>query len=1107
MVAGHSQKKHEMKRIIVCLLLGGLALSAFCETKVKFDGNGGKATSAIQTFVDGEEYNEVPNAERKGFMFAGWWTEKTGGERFPDSGEFDASLFAGQSAPTLYARWLAIVKLTLKDDSAYAYWDAGESFDYEIADWIFINRPDLFSGELEGKGTIEVLQGMQVNVSVDNYTYDRKDNELSFQKWTVSPSGTDMGGDFLVTSHETEFTMPDVAVTLQATYIDESVCGWLSGYANAHIVGINEDTSIEPPYDAFQWSPDGGKTWYKVTYGKQEWVEDEYWDEELQEWVEDGHWDYVTVEELAMLKAGKYTITWRSTDPDWQAPAKSAAMVYAGYEDSTSSGSFTYIPSVVIDVMTIKDGECTESSAGGAATMSAKDGRAVGKAITFTAKAAKNYVFQGWAFGSEWEGVESPLAANTASWKVEGSEGDGVAWELYDYINPDDLKVHVVAVFKALSDYSADDIEFKYLTSKIGMGYSAKKGDGDSVSVDVRGVVGCSLEYSLRCGVAAYPLSYKLGGKLPAGLKFDAKTGVLSGVPTKPGKATVTIAATDPAKHSKSLAVNIDISALPAWLVGDYRGMMDSNRYYEDGHWEWDETVQDDVWVWDGLVVVKGPKKGALELSVTSAGKVSAKVLTKYGSRSASGNLVWNDPKAEHFEGECDGEDCEEELPEAEFVFDHYVEKDESECYVEFLKDGTIEGYADSYDKSDRSWAGGDLTGMRHDKDLLEKSASAFLDKYYTFAFYSETEAPADDDGYDDYYGDGDGDGDDDPVAKTIKSGYGYLTLKTDKKGVAKVVGQLPDGEKVSVSALLMPVVDDEESSPDDISARLYVFASPSSYKKAGWFAMSLSVKSDGTISSDEGGAWIVPGVSGVSTRSICGPVVEEPDAAVWGLGALYSAAASLENYYWTVLCDYSEEVVQEYSWKETCVDGYGGGDGASGCGTSSSWTEYDYAKAWDFDDLFFNVTVVGDKKGAIGLAQKSPAPWYDKSGDEWNYWEDKKGNVITDPSQLSISFAKATGIFTGKASVYFDYEEPRFNSRTKEYDYTMKHVTATMPYAGVMVREEYDGEVSYTGYGSAVYSYKLTTTDANGKAKAETKKVTLPVALEPADKPEPSEP
>ncbi len=1007
------------KRIILGLLLGGLTLSVFGITKVKFDANGGNASAAVQLFYHGDEYYSLPSASRNGYLFEGWWTEKEGGDRMPNCGEFDARIFP--RGPILYAHWRPLVKLTLKDDSAYVRWDPLESSGEDDLD--LQSRPDIKDGgSHEGKGTVELLEGMRVYVHVDECTFDNKDNRFVFQKWTVSPLSADLGPDFHVPHRETEFTMPGVAVTLQATYIDKSTSGRLTCYASASPSSvISGEEIITPPFDAFEWSPDGGKTWYKARSYEGPWVDYDYG-------------DYPG--DSAVLKAGKYTIKWRSTDPNWDAPNNTTTAVVRVGDDGDNSSScyddstcFVYIPPVVIDVMTIKGGECTASSKGGTATMSSKDGRATGKSITFTAKEAKDYAFQGWAFKENWEGPESPFKAITASWKVEDS--DGVAWELNDYISPDDGKVHVVAVFKALADYSVDDIVFNHLSSKNGIGYSAYERSGGKANVDVRGVVGCSMEYALQCGHAAFPLSYKLDGKLPAGLKFDAKTGVLSGVPTKVGKTSVAIVATARPKISKALTVNIEIMPLPEWLVGDYRGLTAGSGpqgvCYED-------CECDEVWI---------PEGSLLELSVTSAGKVSGKVLTGLGARSVSGSLEWCDLGAEQFSDELYDEGNE---PDVEFRFWHDA-KDDSWCHVNFRPNGTIDGIVDSYDKTtDMYFGGGEMNGMRQNKELLTKSS--FLDKYYTFAFCYQDD------------------------------GYGYLTLKTDKKGGVKVVGQLPNGEKISMSALVLPIVDGS-SVPDDISAHIYVFASPSS-KKYDWVALPLVVTSDGTISiqevehfEDEYGTWMSGAAMGFDNWW------SGAFGGFQGRGALYSEAKTLEGFYWNVFCAWGDKVKFEYSW----VDPYDGR-----CREAISPEQF-------YDKCLFNVAVMGDKKGAINLVQKSPAPWYDKA-DGWNYWYDKKGNEITDPSQLSISFAKATGIFTGKASVYFDYWQPNYKRVAGEYEDmgSVKHTTATLPYSGVMVREENDGEVSYTGFGSAVHTYKYTYEDNNGKIKTDTRKVTLPV-------------
>ena len=294
-----------------------------------------------------------------------------------------------------------------------------------------------------------------------------------------------------------------------------------------------------------------------------------------------------------------------------------------------------------------------------------------------------------------------------------------------------------------------------------------------------------------------------------------------------------------------------------------------------------------------------------------------------------------------------------------------------------------------------------------------------------------------------------------------MQSGYGYLTVKTDKSGGAKVTGQLPDGEKVSMSALVMPF-----SANGSVCARLYLFASPSAYKKEDWFVMALDIDSNGRVESEERSAWTIHATTAYR-EYYNGATDEYPtaDVKVSGKGALYSEAAALDGYYWSAFCAYSSKVAQQVAYKE---------DGR---------TYYDDESAIDLGRYFFDVAVKGDEKGAISLVEKSPAPWVEDG--EWNCWEDKKGNEITDPSQLSISFTMATGIFTGKASVYFDEPKP---------------TSASLPYSGVMIQ---DGAGGYRGFGSAVYTYKYSYHDYYGRAKTDTKKVTLPVSLDPAGAPD----
>ena len=998
-------------------------------TTVKLDANGGSGSSEA-FFVNGYEYGSLDIPYRKGYVFAGWWTAKEGGEHITYGKIFDPADFAGQKTPTLYAHWLKMQKLTLKDDLASASWYLDEEdFDpelyYEIMNSLYASNPE-FEGDgyLVGKGVMEVFPGARVYVSASDSIEDKNGKELAFQKWTVSPSKVNLGSRFHVSYSYAEFTMPSDDVTLQASYIDASTICYLDAYvyASSIYLGYDDETEnsvyINPPYAAFEWSPDNGSTWYKV------WPGNTAYDENGNE----------IYGESALLKPGTYTVTWRSTDSHWAAPTTKTKVVLdnSGNCGSGCSGTvesyyeFTYVPEVVVDVLTYsaEEGTYVKSSVGG--TVNPMDGLVPsGKAITLTAKANKNYVFQGYMWGEYWDGECPSFCVTAASWKL-----NNYGW-LTDYIDLDQ-KVHIVAVFKAVADYSVDDIAFSGFSTSAGGSYDVV----DDV-VNIRAVVGCAVENYLYSAPVAFPLTYKLEGKLPDGLKFDAKTGVLSGVPKKAGTVTVKIVASDPAKNSKPLRVIICVEPLPSGFEGEYRGAMGDSR-----------------------------QEGILEMTVKSDGKVSAKVITRIGTRSVSGTLEWNDPELTYY-------NYFDEDEVSEFRFWH-TDKDDSYCHVNFYSDGTISGDVDSYDKTEDGYVGGDMAGMHQDTELLKQSPC--LDKYYTFAFCATTTESGE--SWDE---------------SEMKSGYGYLTLKTDNKGVAKVTGQLPDGEKVSMSALVMPFA---LETTEGIGARLYLFASPSSYKKLDWFAMMLTVDPSGRVWSEEGAVWTIADKNDYDPCSV--PVT----VTVFGEGARYSEAKTLEEYYWMVSCVWSDAVKQEYSYKYM-------EENEDNPSKPYSWMEYENEYAQDFEGYFFNVAVKGDSKGAISLVEKSPAPWEEKEtykGEDgktytdkwWNYCEDKNGNPITDPSQLSISFTKATGIFTGKASVYFDYWLPscKQNSTTKEIEWseTQKHVTASLPYAGVMIA---DGEGGYTGLGSAVYTYKFTGEDDKGKAKTFTEKVSLPVSLE----------
>jgi len=73
---------------------------------VTFDGNKGKTAEFSRTMTFGSQYGKLPNAIRKGYSFAGWYTQPKGGTKVTSS-----MIFAVTNDQTLYAHWK---KVTVK---------------------------------------------------------------------------------------------------------------------------------------------------------------------------------------------------------------------------------------------------------------------------------------------------------------------------------------------------------------------------------------------------------------------------------------------------------------------------------------------------------------------------------------------------------------------------------------------------------------------------------------------------------------------------------------------------------------------------------------------------------------------------------------------------------------------------------------------------------------------------------------------------------------------------------------------------------------------------------------------------------------------------------
>jgi len=938
--------------------------------KVTFNANGGKVAVSSALYLDGDEYADLPVPTRDGYKFDGWYTAKTGGELVQEGDAVDFSLLDAKS-PTIYAHWLKAYSLTLKGTDVKATYEDD-------------------SGTVTSGPKVSVMEGDAVAVSAPD-SYGMKGVQYVFQHWAPSKA-VDLGADFNPLVPETSLAMPASDVTLTATYIAETKAGYLSASATADAEEVGDGLLAEPPFESFQWSVDG-KNWYP------------------------------NGEEVPVDTGGKsktFSVQWRSLSDSWAAPSgKTSVKVSCEESAYVESAAFVYVPVATAAAITVKDGEWSEGTAGGSATMNPKDGRLLaGKTITFTAKANKNYAFVGWALLDDFDWSEPRFESLQATYKTTSLAMEAT--------NADDFKVHYAAVFRAVSDYRADDMAdvFGAVYDRYGNEVPVDA-DEDGPSASLRAVVGCATSFDVTrgCKASCYPLTFKTSGKLPAGLKFDSKTGVVSGTPTKAESQTFYVTASDPAGNKTTLALAIAVSALSAEVAGEYRALL------RDGD--------------------TGLAAGLMELSVTSAGKVSAKVMTASGTVTVKPELVC----------EIDHGD-ESDAGTYHFIYEKETGTATSGSY-EILRLDPSDGSV-FYEKD--VWSAKGESSVYLVGEPVHVGSSAFADEDFKAAFFSK------------YYtavlraSDGGADGYRFPEELVAP---GYLTATVDNKGGVKIAGKMPDGTAVTASSLLIPLAGGYEAS-------VLVFVAPSGYKKNGYAAIELRIANDGSVSGDEG-AWVTPPLYAAPSDDFTGA-----DETLSGLlqlsveGSIYSEFEKVEEYYLSLSAE-DTGVLLEYSYSDAEKNKVFDTVGAVG----------DFGLLGNPEIAFANNKVSVEKSAKI---------WKDTDG-VYNYFEtkpDRNGDTlpIVNPAEMSMSFTKATGVFSGKFNLYFDYETPKYDRYGDELDPVRNHKAVSVPYAGVVV---HGAGASAYGAGSGQYAGKFTLEyeDANGRPKTKTYSKTWAIGLE----------
>ena len=195
----------------------------------------------------------------------------------------------------------------------------------------------------------------------------------------------------------------------------------------------------------------------------------------------------------------------------------------------------------------------------------------VGKTVTLKATAPKGVAFVGWAAAGDGGSTGGFVAGGTTYSFTMGREN-----------------VALVAKFKK----EVMTVECEALTSR------------ESIPAGVLGAEGgIALDVATESGVKSVKVE-----KLPAGMKYDAKTGLITGAPTKAGDNKVVVTVTAKSGAVAKRTIEVKVAAMPTMAAGTF----------------------------DGFVRVGEANFGTLSLVATDAGRLTAKVVTASGKYSFS---------------------------------------------------------------------------------------------------------------------------------------------------------------------------------------------------------------------------------------------------------------------------------------------------------------------------------------------------------------------------------------------------------------------------------------------------------------------------------------
>ncbi len=298
--------------------------------------------------------------------------------------------------------------------------------------------------------------------------------------------------------------------------------------------------------------------------------------------------------------------------------------------------------------------------------------------------------------------------------------------------------------------------------------------------------------------------------------------------------------------------------------------------------------------------------------------------------------------------------------------------------------------------------------------------------------------------------------------------GSGYLTFTVDKTGKFKTAGKLADGTAVSLSGTLAL----------DGSGRLIavLYTAPGGYGGGCFFGLVEFVRPAG------GGAVFLRPLDGSELRwESLNPQATESYGDGFArtlrlVGGLYDKLASLQTYYsgglsvgvsWTPPALPIKRKVTDYNWDYPMPETDSEVERLPPKITSS---EPDMAPDAGVSPGGLELTV--NDAGTAISAPKSPAPSKMLDEETRQFFGEYNYGELVNPSGLTFTFAKATGLFKGAFNVYYDYVSA-VDATKEENGETFAHVVKKVSFEGALTPVRGDTSDGVGGRGFFLWAAK----------------------------------